>query len=127
MRKILFLLSFLCLISCLNNQTKDDEAENLDFGASYAMVQTTDLPSISNDSLFVKIDYSGCHDAHNFELRNKLSDSSTAKLWLFKLTPDQSCDAYFQETKVFPLSTKVLQSSEIFIFAPFNTRIKLTE
>jgi len=123
MKNILLLLLLLPIIGCLNGPRGDE----FDFGSSYALSQTTELPGISNDSLNVQVAYSGCNGDHLFELKSRIDDSFVAELWLFKQTPDQPCDAYFVENRAFPLSKKAIHSSKIVLFGPGDKRITLNK
>ena len=118
---LIFLLTL--FIGCSENQSINlyDEIE---FGAPYSIIETSILPIINSDTLKSKVSYSGCNDGHEFELKNRLVNS-TAEIWLFKQTEGQLCEAYFEEEKTYHLSESILSAKNIILITPNEDRITL--
>lgn len=114
------LLLLLLLIGCLNSQ--DDQG--YDFGSAYDLVTTAELPAIEGHSLITRISYGGCNAGHNFRLKKELSEE-TARLWLFKQTPDQLCEMLVQERKSFKLDNNILDAQRVIILRPNGNPITL--
>ncbi|MCP9291318.1 hypothetical protein [Gracilimonas sediminicola] len=123
MRTFSFILLFTFYIGCSDNQSVN-LSDEIEFGAGYSIITTSDLPNINNDTLDTKVSYSGCSDGHEFELKNRTANS-TAELWLFKKTDDQPCDAYFEEEKTYNLSESILSAENIVLITPTEDRITL--
>ncbi|MBO6622186.1 MAG: hypothetical protein JJ892_14095 [Balneola sp.] len=123
MRTFVFILLVTLLVGCFDNQSVNS-SEEIEFGALYSVIISSNLPTISNGNLIIKVSYSGCNDGHEFELKNRTVNSA-AELWLFKLTEDQPCDAYFEEEKTFNLSESILSSEKIVLITPTDDRIEL--
>ena len=123
MRTLSFILLFTFFIGCSEIQSVNTSDE-VDFGARYSIITTSNVPTISNGTLISKVSYSGCNDGHEFELKNRMVNS-TAELWLFKQTDDQPCDAYFEEEKTYNLPKSILGSEEIVLITPSEDRISL--
>tara|TARA_R110000868_G_scaffold37111_4_gene131362 strand:+ start:52085 stop:52423 length:339 start_codon:yes stop_codon:yes gene_type:complete len=111
------------LFGCTENNT-DSNSQEIEFGASYSVVITSDLPSIENGILTIRVGYSGCNAGHSFEFKNRITNS-LSEIWLLKLTNDQLCDAYFVEDLAFVLSESILNSDEIVLATPNDERISL--
>lgn len=122
MRFLSLLLLFGFLISCSDNQTISP-SEDIEFGAPYSIITTSDMPAISNGILNSRVGYSGCNPGHEFELKSN-TDNSITEIWLFKKT-SQQCEAYFEEERKFTLSERVLRSDKIFLVTPGEERISL--
>ncbi len=82
MRRLSLLLLFGFLISCSDNQTSST-SEDIEFGAPYSIITTSDMPTISNEVLNSRVSYSGCNPDHEFELKSN-NDNSVTEIWLFK-------------------------------------------
>ena len=123
MKQLSSILIVVFLTACINDQGTDENV----FGYDYMILQTAELPTISNDSLIVRIAYSGCSGGHSFVLRNRILYSTSAEIWLFKQTPDQLCDAYFEETRYFQLTDEILEAAKIVLIGPRDVRITIKE
>jgi len=122
LEKLSLLLLFGFLISCSDNQTSST-SEDIEFGAPYSIITTSDMPTISNGVLNSRVGYSGCNPDHEFELKSN-NDNSVTEIWLFKKT-SQQCEAYFEEEREFTLSESILRSDEIILITPDEERISL--
>ena len=122
MRFLSLLLLFGFFISCSDNQTFIP-SEDIEFGAPYNIITTSDIPTINNGILNSRVGYSGCNPGHEFELKSN-TDNAVTELWLFKKT-SQQCEAYFEEEREFTLSERVLRSNKIFLITPGEERISL--
>lgn len=122
MRVFSLLLLFGFLISCSDNQTFN-LSEDIEFGAPYSIITTSDMPAISNGILNSRVGYSGCNPGHEFELKSN-TDNAVTEIWLFKKT-SQQCEAYFEEERQFTLSERALRSDKIFLVTPGEERISL--
>ncbi len=93
-----FFLLLVCgvALSCLTDAGIEDN--RVDFGHRYSILDTPIAPVIKNDSLIVRLAYSGCSGDHAFLLRHRISGSSQLELWIQKETPDQMCEAYWTPT-----------------------------
>ena len=123
MRTLSFILLFTFLIGCSENQSVNTSQE-IKFGARYSVITTSNVPTINNGTLISKVSYSGCNDGHEFELKNRTTNS-TAELWLFKQTDDQACRAYFEEEKTYDLPESILNYEKIVLITPSEDRISL--
>lgn len=123
-RKFSFLLLILFSIWSLSCTT-DSDSDSIDFGAEYEIVVSDEYPSLSSSELSVEVSYSGCDSNHDFALDFRSLVNQQHEAWLIKLTPDQECEAFFQEVKRFPLPAE-LQSGGLILEAP-NTRLVLRE
>ncbi|MBF8247900.1 MAG: hypothetical protein HW374_700, partial [Bacteroidetes bacterium] len=94
------------------------------FGSPYSLLQTQTQPSLTIDSLFVKVGYSGCSGNHAFSLKYRVI-SSIVEVWLYKEMNGQICDAYFEESKAFALSNEVRNSSKVILLGPLDKRFAL--
>jgi hypothetical protein len=119
--RMMFLSLSVILISCTNDSTNDSNP----FGALYRIMQSTHPPAIASDSLIVTVSYSGCNRNHIFALRYFLRGPDDAEIWLSKLTPDQVCDMYIEETKEMHLPGVVAGRSTIILITPQKERIVL--
>lgn len=102
-----------------------DETPPPDFGASYGVIETQTLPVLTSDSLFVRVAYSGCNGGHLFTLRYRVVDRTTVEIWLHKVTPDQMCEAYFEEIKGYRLPEAVRNYLNVVLLSPDGKRITL--
>lgn len=118
---ILFWTGLLSLSACITDQGK----ESSQFGAQYNLLQTSSLPSLSNDTLHIRVSYSGCSGNHAFTIRHSIKSSSTTEIWLFKETPDQPCDAYFEEEKTYLLPENIRSQQNIVLVGPYGKRFTL--
>lgn len=118
MKKTIYLLSFLFFTGCLSNS---DDIDPL-FGYRYNIVETDEYPVILNDSLIVKVQYGGCNDNHDFTILHKKESHNYSEVWLFKQTPDQSCEAVIQEIRSFRLPVEVFSTNQAFVIGPDNSR-----
>lgn len=111
------------LLGCITDQGKEPSL----FGAYYDLVQTQAMPSVTADSVYVRVAYSGCSGNHLFTLRYRAIASATTELWLFKETSDQPCDAYFEENKTYSLPDEVRRRQKIVLVGPFDKRFTLRQ
>ena len=123
MKTCSFIFLFIFLMGCSENQSVN-LSDDIDFGASYSIISTSEAPTIQNGTLIATVGYSGCNSGHEFELEHQITDT-TAKLWLFKKTEDQLCEAYFEEEKSYDLPESVLNSEKIFLITPKEKKISL--
>jgi len=121
--KFLTVLLPLVLLLILGCNIDQIDVENR-YGSAYTLLQTQSLPIITTDSIFVRVGYSGCNGNQTFVLRYRIY-SSTAEVWLFKVTPGQPCDAYFEETKSFELSNEIRNSAKVILNGPLDNRFRL--
>ncbi len=110
----------LFVVACINDQGSDTNQ----FGSPYKVIQTQAQPSLTTDSLFVAVAYSGCEGNHTFSLKYRVF-SSTAEVWLVKETPGQMCDAYFEEVKAFPIPNEVQNSLTVVLLGPKDETFSL--
>ena len=115
------------IIVALFNCSEEEGAFEYDFGYDYSMLINDSLPVILNDSLHVRLAYSGCDGGHEFVIQEHFSDSDTVKVWLKKLTEDQPCDAYFEENRIYLLSSSVMISEHIVLLRPNGAGIVLRD
>lgn len=107
----------LLIVGCINDQGND----TTQFGSSYNLLQTQTQPSLTTDSLLVMV---ACSGNHVFSLKHRVI-SSTAEVWLFKETPDQMCDAYFEESKAFAVPNEIRNFSKVILLGPRDKRFAL--
>ena len=111
------------LSSCSENQAVNS-TEKIEFGAGYSLVSNAKTPFIQNNSLVATVTYSGCNDRQIFQLMGR-NTGNTAELWLFKETPDQPCDAYFREERIFTIPVNFLMADSMVLITPDLERIVL--
>jgi hypothetical protein len=114
-------LTFILFSGCVNEVWFDGNR----FGYHYTLIENDSLPRLSGDTLFVAVGYSGCNPGHRFEVRYSFSKILSAEVWLFKSSPDQLCDAYFEEVKVFILPRQVSSKQTVTLVGPNGEQIAL--
>jgi hypothetical protein len=87
-----------------------------DFGALY-QVSTEPPPILSGTTLVVTLTFSGCNGGHTFQLVTRTKDL-TSRIWLRKVTDNQTCDMLITEDRGFELPVGVAQSLSITLRAP---------
>ena len=87
-----------------------------DFGALY-QVSTESPPFLSGTTLAVTLSYSGCNGGHTFQLVTRTKDL-TSRIWLRKVTDNQTCDMLITEDRGFELPVAVAQSISVTLLAP---------
>lgn len=116
------------LLGCNDDDVDDAPPDTtpaiIDFGANYAIVEGEtgptgiELPVLAGDSLWAVVGYSGCDGNHEFELRSRLLSESRAEVWLYKITEDEDCAAYFAHDETHRVPFDVLERNEIFLVGP---------
>jgi hypothetical protein len=120
---ITFILIILILIGCSDDPAGND-LEEIEFGASYQLVQDGELPQLFGRTLTVRVNYSGCEGGHEFTLRSRINGAD-GEMWLFKETQDQPCDAFFNEVLSFQVPNEVFTSQNVVLISPELERITL--
>ncbi|NBB76899.1 MAG: hypothetical protein GVY02_05915 [Bacteroidetes bacterium] len=120
---ILFILITLFLFGCSDDPSGND-LEEIEFGASYRLIQDEELPQLFDRILTVRVGYSGCEGAHEFTLRSRINGAD-GEMWLFKETRDQPCDAFFNEVLSFQVPNDVFTSQNVVLITPELERIML--
>lgn len=118
MRLSLYLLPLIFFAGCLTNTDDLDPS----FGYRYSLIETEEYPVISKGSLTVKVQYGGCNGDHDFMIQHRKVSPEISEVWLYKQTPDQICDALFQEIRSFKLPVEVFSSNQIYVIGPDDTR-----
>jgi hypothetical protein len=95
----------------------------IDFGAQYLVNESAEyngvsLPVLVGDSLVLGLFYSGCAPGHTFELRSRVLSAQRAEVWIYKLTPDEACQAVFFPTHSFRIPFDVLAREDIVLVSP---------
>jgi|GEM_PF-1311152 len=101
------------------------EENRVRFGYTYSLLPDSTSPAIVNDTLFVRVAYSGCSGQHAFTLQHRFAGSSHVELWLYKDTPDQMCDAYWNELRRWRLPQSIRTSQSILLLDPSGRQYKL--
>lgn len=128
---LLYSLMFLfvgVLFGC-SDDDDDDTPPNtaptiIDFGTNYAVVEGIteptgiEIPVLAGDSLWVRVGFSGCSADHEFELRSRLLSENRAEIWLYKITEDEDCAAYFAPNEIHRVPFEVLARNEIYLVGP---------
>jgi len=94
---LLFLFWSITSNGCFSDIGLEDS--RIDFGYHYSILEHPSPPTLLHDTLVVHVAYSGCSGGHAFTLQHRISGSSQIELWLHKDTPDQVCDAYWNELR----------------------------
>lgn len=115
------LMMSVILTGCTSNVTK----EPISFGAAYRLVQTASSPALVADSLRVTVAYSGCGGDKEFVLHHRTVNASTVELWLHKVSPDEFCEAFFEEPRVMQLPKGISPDQTIILLGPFDTKVVL--
>lgn len=102
-----------------------DQAQLNRFGYNYQINETETLPFVRDDSLFVEVSYSGCESEQVFSLEAAGNFSTIQEIWLFKITPDQDCDAFFTEERGFYIPRIAQLATQVFLIDPYGTAIEL--
>jgi hypothetical protein len=117
----LVVLVFLLLVGCINDKGEDSK---ISFGSPYGIDTRNGLPKISNDSLIIKVNYSGCTRNHSFKLEFNLTNTG-AQIWLLQETPGETCEMYVEEIKSFLLPSELRNKQKINLVGPNNLSIDL--
>lgn len=98
------------------------DPEELSFGADYSVVVRDTLkPTVNGQMLNVRVAYSGCNGGHEFELNSDVRGNGSANVWLYKVTADQACDAYFEEDLQLRLPDRLAQGVDrLYLLRPAN-------
>jgi hypothetical protein len=111
--------------------SSDDDAPRevpfpvISFGAYYVLSTSNDPPVLVGDSLRAVVAWSGCGNDHMYELRHRILSSTRAELWLFKVTPDEACQAFFEKSYTFRVPPAVLARERIDLVGPNFTLVSL--
>jgi hypothetical protein len=95
-----FVLAALLLLGCSDPAAPDPEA----FGASYRIQPAPDPPALTGQTLDVTLEYGGCRNNHEFELRSRATSSNSTDIWLRKTSPNEPCDMLVVERRSFPVT-----------------------
>lgn len=123
MKQLWYIMFIISLFNC----TEVKEIADYDFGYNYLIIANDSLPVIMNDSLYVRLGYSGCNRNHEFIIKEYFPNSKQAEVWLQKLTEDQPCDMYIEENRSFLLSSKVLEADKVMLLRSHDVTITLRE
>jgi len=121
----LFLSLAFCALSggCLSDFGVGEN--RIDFGYRYSVLEDSFSPAIVNDTLIVRVGYSGCSGQHGFAVQYRFSGSSNVELWLHKDTPDQMCDAYWNELRRWRLPQSIRTTQSIMLLDSSGRQYKL--
>lgn len=92
------------------------------FGARYGVIG---IPTLTSDSLLVRVGYGGCNRGHSFRLQYHVVADRTVEMWLHKTTPDQACEAYFEEDKAYRLPNAIRNYPNVVLLCPSGRRFVL--
>ncbi|MBO6535505.1 MAG: hypothetical protein JJ966_04740 [Balneolaceae bacterium] len=112
-------------ITQLNSVLIIDEARYNVFGYDYSISINEPEPTVENNELTITVNYSGCDDGHTFKLEHPQTFSNNLNIWLFKSTPDQDCNAYFQSEYTFSIPRLVQLASRVIIEDPYGNEVQL--
>lgn len=87
------------------------------FGAAYRVLAEPDPPALNASTVNLSVSYGGCRPNHVFRLKNRI-DGGIASIWLYKATPDESCDMLVAERRVFELPSDVQGAASVVLLAP---------
>ncbi len=121
LRLLILFITTLLIIGCSTGTDIDE----VDFGAEYNVVVTDEFPNLTDSELQVEVSYSGCDPNHEFSLNFRQTNVSEYDVWLTKVTPDQDCQAFFQELVIQPMPEEI-RTGRVVFFGP-NERIVLRE
>src|SRR5688572_1028580 len=93
-------LAALLLLGCSDPVAPDPAA----FGALYRIQETPDPPILTGQTLEVTLEYGGCRNSHEFELRSRVTSAISVDVWLRKTTPDEPCDMLVIERRSFQMT-----------------------
>lgn len=102
-----------------------DEARYNVFGYDYSISVTEPEPVVNNDELTITVYYSGCDDGHAFKLEHPRTFSNNLNIWLFKTTPDEDCDASFENEFTFTIPRFVQLANTVTIEDPYGNEVQL--
>jgi hypothetical protein len=88
------------LLGCSDPVAPDPAA----FGALYRIQETPDPPILTGQTLEVTLEYGGCRNNHEFELRSRVTSPISVDVWLRKTTPDEPCDMLVIERRSFQMT-----------------------
>jgi hypothetical protein len=94
-------LAALVILGCSDPVAPDPAA----FGAHYRIQTTPNPPALHGQTLDVTLEYGGCRNNHQFEIRSRSTSANSADVWIRKLTPDEPCDMLVIERRSFPVTT----------------------
>lgn len=124
MKKSIYFILMTCFLIGCSDDPAGNELEEIEFGASYRLIQDGELPQLFDRTLTVRVGYSGCEGAHEFTLRSRINGAD-GEMWLFKETQDQPCEAFFNEVLSFQVPNDVFTSQNIVLITPELERITL--
>ena len=89
------------LLGCSDPVAPDPAA----FGALYRIQEAPNPPALTGQTLEVTVEYGGCRNDHEFELRARTPSANSTDIWLRKVTPDEPCDMLVVERRTFTVAT----------------------
>ena len=98
--RLCFVATALLLLACSDPVAPDPAA----FGALYRIKETPDPPVLAGQTLDVTLEYGGCRNNHEFELRSRVTSPTSVDVWLRKTTPDEPCDMLVIERRSFQVT-----------------------
>jgi hypothetical protein len=101
MRFSRFAWAALVLLGCSDPVAPDPAA----FGALYRIQPAPDPPVLNGQTLEMTLEYGGCRNNHEFELRSRVTSPNSTDVWLRKTTPYEPCDMLVIERRTFPVTT----------------------
>jgi len=94
-------LATLVMLGCSDPVAPDPAA----FGALYRIQETPDPPVLTGQTLDLTLEYGGCRNNHEFELRSRATSPTSVDVWLRKTTPNEPCDMLVIERRSFQVTS----------------------
>ncbi|HJR34206.1 MAG TPA: hypothetical protein VJ817_04610 [Gemmatimonadales bacterium] len=94
-------MTTLLVLSCSDPVAPDPAA----FGALYRIQEAPDPPVLTGQTLEVTLEYGGCRNSHDFEVRSRATSANSTDIWLLKTSPDEPCDMLVVERRSFQVTT----------------------
>lgn len=94
------------------------------FGFHYQVVGQPDPPALEGATVSLTVSYGGCGPDHEFVVRRDMQPGATT-IWLQKTTPDQPCDALFEERRSFTLPQQAAAATTLVLLAPDGSSYQL--
>jgi hypothetical protein len=94
-------LAALVMLGCSDPVAPDPDA----FGALYRIQEVPDPPVLNGQTLEVTLEYGGCRNSHEFELRSRTTSPTSTDVWLRKTSPNEPCDMLVVERRSFQVAS----------------------
>lgn len=116
---------FILFTFCYCDKNKDLIKELVQYyGYDYHIVEPESNVYLESDTLFAFVGYSGCKFPHEFEFNYSVINGNS-RVWFKKITPDEPCDAHFQEWLKYKLPPHAFGRLSMVFLGPRGVSIQI--